>query len=32
VRKFQVVDAENRRMNVLEWSPACAEGRMILAA
>lgn len=27
-----VTGSENRRMDTLEWSPACREGRMILAA
>ncbi|WVR06163.1 hypothetical protein IAU60_003193 [Kwoniella sp. DSM 27419] len=27
-----VSNSDNKRMNTLEWSPACAEGRMLLAA
>lgn len=32
VARLCVVDAENKRLNALEWSPACRDGRMLLAA
>lgn len=32
VARFCVVDVENKRLSALEWSPACTEGNMILAA
>jgi transducin (beta)-like 1 len=32
VARLCVVDAENKRLNALEWSPACREGMMLLAA
>lgn len=32
VGRFCVVDGENTRLNTLEWSPTCRDGRMLLAA
>lgn len=32
IARLCVVSAENKRLNTLEWSPACTEGRMLLAA